>query len=58
MSLVDDGALELGTTARSLLGDDLPEIADDVTVEQLLAHRSGIGEYLDDDADEASDSAA
>ena len=44
------GTLELGTTARSLLGDDLPLVADDVTVEHLLAHRSGIGDYLDEDA--------
>jgi CubicO group peptidase (beta-lactamase class C family) len=50
MSLVEDGTLELATTARSLLGDDLPLIADDVTVEHLLAHRSGIGDYLDEDA--------
>jgi CubicO group peptidase (beta-lactamase class C family) len=52
LSLVHDGLLELGTTARSLLGTDLPLIADDVTVEHLLTHTSGIGEYLDDDADE------
>ena len=50
VSLVEDGTLELATTARSLLGDDLPLIADDVTVEHLLAHRSGIGDYLDEDA--------
>jgi CubicO group peptidase (beta-lactamase class C family) len=50
VSLIEDGALELGTTARSLLGEDLPLIADDVTVEHLLAHRSGIGDYLDEDA--------
>jgi CubicO group peptidase (beta-lactamase class C family) len=50
MCLVEDGVLSLGTTARSLLGDDLPLIADDVTVEHLLAHRSGIGDYLDEDA--------
>ena len=50
MSLVERGALTLGTTARSLLGTDLPMIADDVTIEQLLAHRSGIGDYLDEDA--------
>ena len=50
MSLVERGMLELSTTARSLLGDDLPLIADDVTVEHLLAHRSGIGDYLDEDA--------
>ena len=56
MSLVERGTLELGTTARSLLGDDLPLIADDVTIEHLLAHRSGIGDYLDEDAvDDISD---
>ncbi|WP_028046639.1 serine hydrolase [Cellulomonas sp. URHE0023] len=48
MSLVEDGTLTLGTTARSLLGEDLPLVADDVTVEHLLAHRSGIGDYLDE----------
>lgn len=49
MSLVERRTLDLDTTARSLLGDDLPLIADDVTVEHLLAHRSGIGDYLDED---------
>ena len=49
MSLVEDGELGLDTTARSLLGADLPLIDDRVTVEQLLAHRSGIGDYLDED---------
>jgi CubicO group peptidase (beta-lactamase class C family) len=49
MSLVAEGRLTLDTTARSILGDDLPLIADDVTVEHLLAHRSGIGDYLDED---------
>ncbi len=49
-SLIEEGVLDLGTTARSVLGDDLPLIADDVTVEHLLAHRSGIGDYLDEDA--------
>jgi CubicO group peptidase (beta-lactamase class C family) len=34
-----------------VLGRDLPLIADDVTLEQLLSHRSGIGDYLDEDAD-------
>jgi CubicO group peptidase (beta-lactamase class C family) len=50
MSLVEEGRLDLATTARSVLGDDLPLIGDDVTVEHLLAHRSGIGDYLDEDA--------
>jgi CubicO group peptidase (beta-lactamase class C family) len=51
MSLIEDGSLALSTTARSVLGDDLPLIDDMVTVEHLLGHRSGIGDYLDDDAD-------
>jgi CubicO group peptidase (beta-lactamase class C family) len=51
LSLVRDGALELSTTARSLLGKDLPLIADDVTVEHLLTHTSGIGDYLDEESD-------
>jgi CubicO group peptidase (beta-lactamase class C family) len=49
-SLIEDGLLDLSTTARSVLGGDLPLIADDVTVEHLLAHRSGIGDYFDEDA--------
>jgi len=40
----------LSTTARSVLGRDLPLIANDVTIEHLLAHRSGIGDYLDEEA--------
>ncbi len=49
VSLVVEGRLDLATTARSVLGDDLPLIDDDVTVEHLLAHRSGIGDYVDED---------
>lgn len=51
VSLVEDGVLELTTTARSLLRDDLPLIGDDVTVEHLLSHRSGIGDYLDEESE-------
>jgi CubicO group peptidase (beta-lactamase class C family) len=51
VNLVMDGVLELSTPARSLLGDDLPLIDDAVTVEHLLAHRSGIGDYVDEDED-------
>ncbi len=47
-SLAADGMLPLTTPARDLLGDDLPLIDDRVTVEHLLAHRSGIGDYLDE----------
>jgi CubicO group peptidase (beta-lactamase class C family) len=49
-SLIEDGSLDLSTTARSVLGQDLPLIGDDVTVEHLLSHRSGIGDYLDENA--------
>jgi len=54
-SLIDEGTLAFDTTARSILGDDLPLIRDDVTVELLLAHRSGIGDYLDEDEWEVTD---
>lgn len=50
VSLIESGLLEPSTTARSLLGSDLPLIAEDVTIEHLLAHRSGIGDYLDEEA--------
>ncbi len=49
MSLVQDGVLELGMPARPLLGEDLPLVGEHVTVEHLLADRSGIGDYLDED---------
>jgi CubicO group peptidase (beta-lactamase class C family) len=49
MRLVEDGVLGLDTRARDLLGTDLPLVDDAVTVEQLLSHRSGIGDYLDED---------
>jgi CubicO group peptidase (beta-lactamase class C family) len=50
VSLIEDGTISLSTAARSVLGRDLPLIDDAVTVEHLLAHRSGIGDYLDEDA--------
>jgi CubicO group peptidase (beta-lactamase class C family) len=52
LGLIDDGAISLDTTARSVLGADLPLIADDVTVAHLLTHRSGIGDYVDEDLSE------
>lgn len=48
VSLMVDAQLSLATTARSILGADLPLIDSRVTVEHLLAHRSGIGDYLDE----------
>lgn len=55
IALVDRGDLTLQTPARAVLGDDLPMIDDAVTVEHLLAHRSGIGDYLDEDSNLAVD---
>lgn len=51
VALIEEGRLELATTARAFLGDDLPLIGAEVTVEQLLSHRSGIGDYYDEDRD-------
>jgi CubicO group peptidase (beta-lactamase class C family) len=50
VSMIEDGLLELSAPARSFLGRDLPLVADDVTIEHLLSHRSGIGDYLDEEA--------
>jgi hypothetical protein len=49
VKLIEEDRLEPATTARSVLGEDLPLIDDQVTVEQLLAHRSGIGDFLDEE---------
>ncbi|SFS17696.1 CubicO group peptidase, beta-lactamase class C family [Microbacterium sp. cf046] len=51
LRLVEQGILALDTRARSILGTDLPLIDDTVTIEQLLTHTSGIGDYIDEEAD-------
>lgn len=51
VSLVATGSLAFSTQARSLLGRDLPLVGDDVTIEHLLTHTSGIGDYCDEDLD-------
>jgi CubicO group peptidase (beta-lactamase class C family) len=50
VSLIEAGMLDAATTARSVLRSDLPLIGEEVTVEQLLAHRSGIGDYVEEEA--------
>ncbi|MDW4572766.1 serine hydrolase domain-containing protein [Microbacterium sp. M3] len=52
LSLVGKGVLSLETAARDVLGEDLPLIADDVTIDHLLTHTSGIGDYLDEELDD------
>lgn len=51
LRLVEEGVLARETPVRGILGTDLPLIDDAVTVEHLLTHSSGIGDYLDEDAD-------
>lgn len=54
VSLIEEGRLKLHTTARSVLRDDLPLVHNGVTVEHLLAHRSGIGDYFDEEAGQSA----
>jgi CubicO group peptidase (beta-lactamase class C family) len=56
LRLIEGGDLRLTDPVRPILGDDLPLIDDGVTVEHLLGHTSGIGDYLSEDGGwEASD---
>jgi len=55
LRLVERGVLSLTEPVRTWLGDDLPLIAPEVTLEQLLTHTSGIGDYLDEDEYELED---
>lgn len=49
LALVERGELALDMPARALLGDDVAALDDRVTVEHLLAHRSGFADYLDEE---------
>lgn len=49
VSLVETGELTLGTRLRDVVGDDLPNVDPEVTIEDLLGHRSGVGDYLDEE---------
>ncbi|WP_199698676.1 serine hydrolase domain-containing protein [Deinococcus cavernae] len=51
ISLIAEGKFKLQSRVRALLSSDLPFIADEVTIEHLLSHRSGIGDYLDENDD-------
>jgi CubicO group peptidase (beta-lactamase class C family) len=45
-SLIESGELSGDTTLRSLLPNALPMVDPAVTIEQLLGHTSGVGDYL------------
>lgn len=51
LSLVEEGVLALDQPVRGILGTDLPLIDDAVTIEHLLTHHSGIGDYIDESSD-------
>ncbi len=46
VALIGEGVLSMATTARSLLGQDLPLVHPEVTVAHLLGHASGVADYL------------
>lgn len=48
-SLIESGELRGDTTLRSLLPDALPMVDPAVTIELLLGHTSGVGDYLDEE---------
>jgi len=47
-SVIESGELHADTTLRSLLPDALATIDPAVTIDQLLSHTSGVGDYLDE----------
>lgn len=49
-SLAEEGRLAWTDPVRPVLGEDLPLVDDRVTIEHLLTHTSGIGDYLDEGA--------
>ena len=49
VALVEYGDLGFDTTLTSLIGDALPLVDPAVTIEQLLGHTSGVGDYLDEE---------
>lgn len=47
--LIEDGAIAADQPIRDILGEDLPLVDVRVTVDHLLSHRSGMGDYLDEE---------
>lgn len=55
VSLIEEGLLEFDTRLADVVGDDLSGVDSGVTIEQLLGHTSGVGDYLDEEALESID---
>lgn len=55
VSMIEDGLFDFDTRLVELIGDDLPVIDERVTIEHLLGHTSGVGDYLDEHAVESPD---
>jgi Beta-lactamase class C and other penicillin binding proteins len=56
--LIDNGKLSLENKLRDILPYDLGEIDKRVTVLHLLTHTSGIGDYIDEEADDSMEQLA
>ena len=48
-SLIESDLLALNTPFRDLVPDALPDVDTAVTIEHLLGHSSGVGDYLDEE---------
>ncbi len=48
-ALIEEGELTLETPATEVLGELLPDLSPEMTIEHLLTHTSGVGDYYDED---------
>lgn len=49
VALIESGVLAFDTPVHSILGSELPHIDAGVTIAHLLEHRSGVGDYLNEE---------
>lgn len=49
VSMIESGLFDFETPLREIVGDALPAVDPAVTIEHLLGHTSGAGDYLDED---------
>lgn len=49
VSMIEEGLFGFKTPIAELVGDDLPNVDRAVTIEQLLCHTSGVGDYLNEE---------